>query len=126
MIRTLIIAACVGLAGGACATHPSFYLADPDRQITESEFMQTAPQWGAFHHWDTDGDGFLMPAEYEAGMRAAGLPVTHGFDAWDTAGDGRLSEEEFYRGMFRTLDPEGRGYVTQGELDAHRRPLGME
>jgi hypothetical protein len=123
MIRSITSLAFAGLLAGACVPHPLAMTGDPDRQITEAEFMDMAPHLTPFVYWDTNRDGFLSPAEFEAGMRLAGMAVPHGFDVWDTDGDGRLSEEEFYRGMFRALDPDGRGYVTEGNLVRHTRPL---
>jgi Ca2+-binding EF-hand superfamily protein len=123
MRRTLVAAAVAGVLTAGCATHPAVFTGDPDRQITEAEFMQLAPHITPFAQWDRDGDGFLTQAEFEAGMAETGVQAPHGFQTWDLDGDGRLSEEEFFRGTWQQLDQDETGYISERDLMMHQQPM---
>lgn len=59
---------------------------------------------------DTDGDGLLSRAEFDAGLQQAGL-----FDRLDSDASGRLGIHEFYGGVHDVLDLNDDGVLTEGE-----------
>ena len=102
----ILLAATVGLAGGAPAQEPpkpydpraAFAETDKngDGQIDRQEFADRIID--VFYIADTNKDGFLVVEEY------ARLPYSGVFKAADSTGDGHLTLHEFERIRFTQFD----------------------
>lgn len=86
-----------------------------DTVVTQDELSA-----GLFTAWDTNDDGRLSPAEYDAGVgsRAAFADWSGAYSDWDTNDDNQLTEAEFNAGV------TARG-GTAGWVDAGCDDLGL-
>lgn len=93
------LGAAAGAAVGGCALLDE----NEDERITQTELAA-----GLYDDWDTDNDGVLTEAEFEAGTgtQSRYAVLADDFDDWDTNNDNALSEAEFRSGVAGTSETE--------------------
>ncbi len=72
-----------------------------------------------FSGYDTNADGQVDSAEFQAG-----LEVGSQFSRFDSDGNGDISQEEFNQGFFALLDTDGDGSLSESEWSAASFMLG--
>ena len=102
---SLTLSGCVlfglGAAAGAAVGGCSLLDDNDDDRVTQAELSS-----GLFDAWDTNDNGTLTEAEFEAGTDRGDLYAgwSGDFDAWDANGNGTLSESEFRNGVASDSD----------------------
>ncbi len=116
--------ATTGAQPGAAAatTAVSFAELDADKSgsLSQGEFDSSFDRIGLMKQWDTNGDGTIEESELQTAVSGGKLGVAEGsaaatFKAWDTNGDGKLDDSELRAGMFKQLDADSNGQISEQE-----------
>lgn len=126
-MKTLMMTAVAALfaAGTAQAADVAVMIdADGDGRVTVEEWTAARTQnETVFGEWDTDADGTLSRAEYEAGVASHDEADKFGtwddrYTAWDEDADGMLTADEYNTGLWTTFDADADGTWNEDEAAA--------
>lgn len=89
-----------------------------DREQFSASFGENA-----FGAWDTDNDGMLSRAEFEAGVAAAEDADAYAawddrYAEWDADEDEMLTREEYEEGLWTHYDMDASGTLEEAEVHA--------
>ncbi|MFD2515962.1 hypothetical protein ACFSRY_18970 [Pontibacter locisalis] len=81
-----------------------------------SDFGVKAADWTA---WNTDGDGYMETAEFEADFAQIGW-----FSTWDQDKDNLVTEQEYTAGVYQLWDTDGDNQLDRTEYTRYNKYYG--
>lgn len=95
-----------------------------DGRISQEEWITVVSDFGIdraadWEAWDTDGDGFIDRATFDADFAEMGW-----YGAWDADADSRITEREYTDGVFVIWDKNNDNVLDETEIMSYGRYYG--
>lgn len=95
-----------------------------DGRVSQEEWTRVVSDFGIdaladWQAWDTDGDGFIDRAEFDADFAGMGW-----YGAWDTDDDNRITEREYTDGVFAIWDKNDDNVLDETEFMSYSTYYG--